>query len=206
MNQKQILASLNKIANELDNEGLYEESNVLTSVMNKIAQTPNKSNTQQFLSPNPYPDDITRPIIDEWFEKYGGMINETYRKFKFYTIGYDKNDPVDRFLGGATNEMQQVIATFKKFEAVLRMLDSNFNITPPMGKHTLIQSFGVFGDRHSLKDVQSEIWQIWNAATRDLGRMRNIPSIKEFLDTLMTVRKELSAFSGKHQMSLRQKP
>jgi hypothetical protein len=38
MNKRQIVASLNNIANELDNNGLYQESNVITNVMNKIAQ------------------------------------------------------------------------------------------------------------------------------------------------------------------------
>jgi hypothetical protein len=40
MNKRQIIASLNKIANELDNTGLYQEANSLTEVMNKIAQAP----------------------------------------------------------------------------------------------------------------------------------------------------------------------
>ena len=38
MNKRQIIASLNKIANELDNSGLYIEANDVTKVMTKIAQ------------------------------------------------------------------------------------------------------------------------------------------------------------------------
>jgi hypothetical protein len=38
MNKRQILASLNKIANELDNSRLYKEATSVTSVMKKIAQ------------------------------------------------------------------------------------------------------------------------------------------------------------------------
>lgn len=37
MNKRQILASLNKIANELDNTGLYTEATSITGVMQKIA-------------------------------------------------------------------------------------------------------------------------------------------------------------------------
>lgn len=37
MNQKQIIASLNKIANELDATGLYTEANTVTKVMTKLA-------------------------------------------------------------------------------------------------------------------------------------------------------------------------
>jgi len=37
MNKKQIIASLNKIANELDNTGLYTEANTVTKVMSRLA-------------------------------------------------------------------------------------------------------------------------------------------------------------------------
>lgn len=37
MNKKQIVASLNKIANELDNSGLFREANTVTKVMEKLA-------------------------------------------------------------------------------------------------------------------------------------------------------------------------
>ena len=37
MNKRTIMASLNKIANELDNNGLYTEANTVTKVMSKIA-------------------------------------------------------------------------------------------------------------------------------------------------------------------------
>jgi len=38
MNKRQIVASLIKIANELDNNGLYKEATSITGVMKKIAQ------------------------------------------------------------------------------------------------------------------------------------------------------------------------
>jgi hypothetical protein len=40
MNKRQIIASLNNIANQLDITGLYRESSAITNVMNKIAQAP----------------------------------------------------------------------------------------------------------------------------------------------------------------------
>jgi hypothetical protein len=40
MNKKQIVASLNKIANELDNSGLYNESSTVTKVMSRLAFSP----------------------------------------------------------------------------------------------------------------------------------------------------------------------
>lgn len=40
MNKRQIIASLNKIANELDCTGLYREANSITNVMKKLAVSP----------------------------------------------------------------------------------------------------------------------------------------------------------------------
>ena len=38
MNTRQIVASLNKIANELDTNELYKEANIITNIMQKIAK------------------------------------------------------------------------------------------------------------------------------------------------------------------------
>ena len=38
MNKRQILASLNKVANTLDNSGLYKEANTITNVMKRLAE------------------------------------------------------------------------------------------------------------------------------------------------------------------------
>ena len=38
MNKKQILASLNNIANNLDNNNLHQEANILTSIMKRLAK------------------------------------------------------------------------------------------------------------------------------------------------------------------------
>jgi hypothetical protein len=43
MNKRQILASLNKIANELDNNGLVKEANTLTNIMIKVAEEENST-------------------------------------------------------------------------------------------------------------------------------------------------------------------
>jgi hypothetical protein len=46
MNKRQIIASLNKIANELDNNSLYSEASVITKVMKKLAMDMPKSKYQ----------------------------------------------------------------------------------------------------------------------------------------------------------------
>jgi len=43
MNKKQILASLNKIANQLDNTGLHVEANSVTKVMTRLAEEENST-------------------------------------------------------------------------------------------------------------------------------------------------------------------
>ena len=50
MNKRQIIASLNKIANELDAASLYKEANTLTQVMKRIALM-----TGSYLDPENYP-------------------------------------------------------------------------------------------------------------------------------------------------------
>ena len=47
MNKKQILASLNNIANNLDKNGLYEEANTLTNIMTRVAQQAPQQSGQQ---------------------------------------------------------------------------------------------------------------------------------------------------------------
>ena len=44
MNKKQIVASLNKIANELDNSRLYAEASTVTNVMKRIAEEESNDN------------------------------------------------------------------------------------------------------------------------------------------------------------------
>lgn len=38
MNKRQVIAALNKVANELDNNGMFNEANEITNVMHKVAQ------------------------------------------------------------------------------------------------------------------------------------------------------------------------
>ena len=51
MNKRQIIASLNNIANSLDNKGLYREANTITNIMKRLAQedSPNPNGTSEDL-------------------------------------------------------------------------------------------------------------------------------------------------------------
>ena len=48
MNKRTVIANLNKIANELDNSGMFNEANQITNVMKRISQ----------YNPKPFPDDF----------------------------------------------------------------------------------------------------------------------------------------------------
>ena len=48
MNKRQIIASLNDIANTLDNSGLYKEAETLSLVMKRVAQVAQPQQMQQW--------------------------------------------------------------------------------------------------------------------------------------------------------------
>jgi hypothetical protein len=88
MNKRQILASLNNIANSLDNSGLYKEANALSSVMKKVAQqvpqTQQSGQMQQ--QPNSQQMNITNESnrvgeeISRYREKFMSLFYEIRRK------------------------------------------------------------------------------------------------------------------------------
>ena len=47
MNKRQVISSLNNIAEELDNQGLYVEAKQISNVMKKIAQMEAQPNTRR---------------------------------------------------------------------------------------------------------------------------------------------------------------
>ena len=65
MNRKTIVASLNKIANELDNNGLFNEANTVTKVMSKIAMDENDEYNMEDYFPYGDPDEDPDEYLDE---------------------------------------------------------------------------------------------------------------------------------------------
>ena len=59
MNKRQIIASLNKIANELDNIALHKEANSVTKVMVKLADEFNLGDEQNVITNNQNLSNIT---------------------------------------------------------------------------------------------------------------------------------------------------
>jgi len=70
MNKKQIVASLNKIANELDNSGLFSESSTVTKVMSRLAADysfePKFRNEGMAISDLMHPKGTSNPFDDEY--------------------------------------------------------------------------------------------------------------------------------------------
>jgi hypothetical protein len=79
MNKRTVIANLNKIANELDNSGMFEEANEITNVMNRISQA-------QPWSFKPTPQAPTKP---------GMNANEVVYKVLKNNFGPDYNNMKD---------------------------------------------------------------------------------------------------------------
>ena len=64
MNKRQIVASLNKIANTLDNSGLYKEANSLTHLMTKLAQDNTDPYNRRFQEDEDYTELVMNYLFD----------------------------------------------------------------------------------------------------------------------------------------------
>ena len=94
MNKKQIVASLNKIANELDNSGLYAEASTVTKVMSRLAADDDYS--KAYFEKNP---DAPRNYAEAYFEKYPNAPRGSYRNNPDFTSFTEDPDGfmTDRF-------------------------------------------------------------------------------------------------------------
>ena len=113
MNKRQILASLNNIANSLDNSGLYKEANTLSLVMKRVAQVAQPQQTQQMQQPQQSGN--IQQLLNEakWLgeeltryrEKFYSLFTETERKIDAGKPMQEKNGVLN-----ATIMMNQIIA------------------------------------------------------------------------------------------------
>ncbi len=97
MNKRQILASLNNIANSLDNSGLYKEANALSSVMTKVAQQafqPQSAYGQQ--NPQQNPQQINPQQTQQLLNENKRLIEEfTKYSDKCYNLFIESNRKID---------------------------------------------------------------------------------------------------------------
>lgn len=94
MNKRQIIASLNKIANELDNAGLYTEANSITNVMKKIAIDREDKVSRRMAEIFSCLDDLFRPT--------GGGVNKVEDEFKG-----DRSNPSEESVESFIKEMKK---------------------------------------------------------------------------------------------------
>lgn len=86
MVKRQIAASLNKIANELDKNDLHKEANSITKVMQKLAQ----EDTGPYNSRSTEDEDYTKDVMDNLFEILWSITPWKYIK---------ENHPIHKFSG-----------------------------------------------------------------------------------------------------------
>ena len=114
MNRKTIIASLNKIANELDNNGLFAEATSLTKIMKKLALDRFRDN-ENF-------DEMFGPMDDDYDgfnpEQFGKMV-EALRDL---TMPYgDEEDLVGKLMDDY--QVDPTEPSYKGLEQVFKDLD-----------------------------------------------------------------------------------
>jgi hypothetical protein len=117
MNKRQIIASLNKIANELDNAGLYTEASSLTNVMKKIAIDREDKVSRRMAEIFDCLDDLFRPK--------GGGVNEVENEFRG-----DMSNPSRESVESFIKEMEKQAEKAGLDKTALTKLDGvkvNFN-------------------------------------------------------------------------------
>ncbi len=80
MNKRQIVASLNNIANTLDNSGLHKEANTITKVMVRVADEFNnfvdEPETKPVNNPETKPESKNSTILQNVIDKFERKVDE----------------------------------------------------------------------------------------------------------------------------------
>ena len=83
MNKRQIIASLNNIANELDNLGNYKEANTVTKVMSRIAQEIEFSDEERIEFDKRRKEENEKFLADDTARKERAKIGSEYKNLDF---------------------------------------------------------------------------------------------------------------------------
>ena len=134
MNKRQVIASLNKIANELDNNGLYAEANSITNVMKRIALDREDKVSRRMAEIFDCLDDLFRPL--------GGGVNKVEDEFRG-----DRSNPSRESVESFIKEMNKqadeagldrtartkLDGVYKNFD---QLLEAMMNLTKPVPSYT----------------------------------------------------------------------
>jgi hypothetical protein len=146
MNKRQIIASLNNIANSLDNSGLYKEANALSLVMKKVAQqVPQTQQAQQQPQQSgqmqQQPNSQQMNIINEsnrlgnelehYREKFMSLFEETKRKIDSGIQMEEKNGVLN-----ASIMMNQMIAYMQPLANKEKNINIQLGYTPRYNETT----------------------------------------------------------------------
>ncbi len=124
MNKRTVLASLNKIANELDNNGLYSEASAITKVMKKLAMDMPKYQNDPLALGDYMPPDVTDKYDDDWrfeqdlfnkqieglreiFMPYGDEADVVGDRMRDYNV--DPEQPTERSLRNLFRDLDDII-------------------------------------------------------------------------------------------------
>ena len=121
MNKRTVLASLNKIANELDNNGLYSEASAITKVMKKLAMDMPKYQNDGFAEQDymltdendddwRFEQDLFNKQIEglrEIFMPYGDEDDVVGDRMRDYNV--DPEQPTERSLRNLFRDLDDII-------------------------------------------------------------------------------------------------
>jgi len=124
MNKRQILASLSNIANELDNKKYYQEANLLTNLMIKIASLPDWLNMPDFSAQIRNLHNIGKLIeaIKGYFDNE--TFNEIVKKhdgFEDNEIGYTVNEEIWKLI---LDDLEETVLDKEKLKEPTILEDS----------------------------------------------------------------------------------
>jgi len=80
MNKRTVIANLNKIANELDNSGMFNEANEITNVMKRIAQ--DYAGQESAFHQMATPVDYSNPQLDDQIQNRANNIGDIANKMQ----------------------------------------------------------------------------------------------------------------------------
>ena len=127
MNRRTIIASLNKIANELDNNGLFNEANTVTKVMSKIAMDENDEYNMEDYFPYGDPDgdddddDMEEPSM---YQEFHGGMDEIQ---DMMNPGSEYSKPLDLYESYSKKPYDPVNPEHKALQDVFDDLDNMLN-------------------------------------------------------------------------------
>ena len=139
MNKRQIIASLNNVANSLDNSGLYKEANNLSMVMKRVAQVAQPQQPGQMQQPQ-QPGNMQQLLneskrVGEEFTKYSDKVYnlflEVNRKIDAGMPMLEKNGVLN-----ATIMMNQMIAYMQPLADKKKNINAQLGYPPSYNETT----------------------------------------------------------------------